>query len=142
MPDDEWKELIVESCWQRTPYVLALGIQSDGHTDRDLSRAPHCNEQFYFIRNSECHHSNSDNSLDEDYDEDSPITMLLHNPPSFTVAKLKELPGDILDRYHAFPQYVAELEVETLSIWPPKIMDTGIMEKNGKPVRVGANYPD
>ena len=141
MSDYSFAELMDEIEWQDTPYILALGIQSNGKTDRnvrDSKSALSHNEQFYFIQNP----TYEGHTSTEDSDDDVPDIMLCRSPPPFTVARVKELPRIILDCNNPFPQSVTEIELEALSCLPPEIVETGTKQENGKYIRVGLGYSD
>ena len=101
--------------WTDVPFILALGIRDDRRTDHRKDGK----EQFYFIRNP-TYKSDISHAPIEDSDDDALDIIFCHDPPPYTVARVKRLPKPFLTYPLSFLRSVTNIDLEPLSHSTPE----------------------
>ena len=119
--------------WMNTPFILALGIQDIGKTERQEDGK----EQFYFIYNP-TYKSDISYTPTKDSDDDAQDIIFCCNPPPYTVARVKKRSKEFLDPRISFLRSAKNISLEPLSHSTPEIVETSTTKgKDGGYVRFG-----
>lgn len=133
MPSDGFERWMDDANWMNTPFILAIGIREDGRTERREDGK----EQFYFIYKPNFE-SEIGHTPIEDSDDDAQDIIFCHNPPPYTVARVKKRLEEFLNPRMSFLRSTKNISLEPLSHSTPEIVETSTSKrKDGRYVRFG-----
>ena len=104
--------------WTDIPYILTLGVQSNGKTELGNDGK----EQYYFIHKS-TDDSDVSHTPNENLDDYAQNIFFCRHPPPYTVALVKKQPNGFLVPQIQLLQSAASIGLEPLSLSAPEIVE-------------------